>query len=304
MRLALRLINAQGRSAPETQEWIAQAPAAVAFAALQAVAWWPDSAETSIRVARRIAEDPVGRAELAPTNEAWGRIVLSVIQSGRGRLGDAVATWGSAEALYDRFDALAAQIAVLGGIPPAEVDRLSIRRLSAPEGVIAIRPTYLAYWGARRDTATLRRVQRDALAALSTARDNHARDRLRYLADGAGAYLALVAGDTATATIGFSALNKDICSACDFDRLTLAQLHGRRGRGPVGDSILRHDAYRNTEPAGVLWRLERARAAQRRGDRDTAVREYRFVVDVWRHADPPLQSYVREAREALRTLGA
>jgi hypothetical protein len=127
---------------------------------------------------------------------------------------------------------------------------------------------------------------------------------MRYLADGAGAYVALATGDSATAITGFSSLNKDICSACDFDRLTLAQLHGRRGHAPVADSILRHDAYRNTEPVGVLWRLERARAAQRRGDRSTAIREYRFVADVWRHADAPLQPYVREAREALRSLGA
>jgi hypothetical protein len=304
MRLALRLINAEGRSARETQQWVDEAPAAVAFAALQAVAWWPDSAETSIRVARRIAEDPVGRAELAPTNQEWGNIVLSVIQSGRGRLSDAVATWGSPTALYNRFDALAAQIAVLGGIAPAEVDHLLSTKLSSPEGVATIRATHLAYWGARRDTATLRRVQRDALAALSATRDNHVRDRMRYLADGAGAYVALATGDSATAITGFSSLNKDICSACDFDRLTLAQLHGRRGHAPVADSILRHDAYRNTEPVGVLWRLERARAAQRRGDRVTAVREYRFVADVWRHADAPLQPYVREAREALRSLGA
>ncbi len=304
MRLALRLMNAEGRQPEEVDRWIAEAPAAVAFAAFQAVFWWPDSGETAIRVARRIAHDPIGRAELAPANDAWGRIVLSVAQSWRGRLSDAVATWGSADAMYDRFPALATQISALSGIPPAVLDRRLQRAPGSPGSLAAMRPDYLAAWGLRRDTVALRRVRALAELALGTARDTPGRERLRYFGDGAEAYLALAAGDSASAVRGLSTLNEDACSSCDFDRLTLAQLQARRGNVPAADSILRRDANRNTEPAGVLWRLERARAAQRHGDRNTAIREYRFVADVWRHADAPLQRYVEEARAALRTLGA
>jgi hypothetical protein len=52
-------------------------------------------------------------------------------------------------------------------------------------------------------------------------------------------------------------------------------------------------------PSEILWTLERARVAERLGDRETAARDYQYVADVWRRADAPLQPYVAEAREAL-----
>jgi hypothetical protein len=39
--------------------------------------------------------------------------------------------------------------------------------------------------------------------------------------------------------------------------------------------------------------------AERLADRQTAIQSYQYVADVWRHADPVLQPYVTEAREAL-----
>jgi len=52
-------------------------------------------------------------------------------------------------------------------------------------------------------------------------------------------------------------------------------------------------------PSEVLWTLERARVAERLGDREKAARDYQYVANVWRHADPELQPYVTEAREGL-----
>lgn len=52
-------------------------------------------------------------------------------------------------------------------------------------------------------------------------------------------------------------------------------------------------------PSEVIWTLERARVAERLGDREKAARDYQYVADVWRHADPELQPYVTEAREGL-----
>ena len=53
-----------------------------------------------------------------------------------------------------------------------------------------------------------------------------------------------------------------------------------------------------------MWALERARVAERVGERDKARRWYDYHVDVWRHADPELQVTVREARQALERLTA
>jgi hypothetical protein len=55
-------------------------------------------------------------------------------------------------------------------------------------------------------------------------------------------------------------------------------------------------------PLWVMGTLERARMAERRGERTRAVECYQFVVEVWRHADPELQGHVSEAREALARL--
>jgi hypothetical protein len=48
--------------------------------------------------------------------------------------------------------------------------------------------------------------------------------------------------------------------------------------------------------------LERGRIAEQLGEREKAVKSYRFVADAWRRADPELQPYTAEAREALARL--
>ena len=40
------------------------------------------------------------------------------------------------------------------------------------------------------------------------------------------------------------------------------------------------------------------------GERQKARDSYQFVLDVWRHADPELEPYVREARAGLERLAA
>lgn len=46
-----------------------------------------------------------------------------------------------------------------------------------------------------------------------------------------------------------------------------------------------------------MWTLKRARVAERLGDPEQASRDYQYVANVWRHADPKLRTYVTEARE-------
>jgi hypothetical protein len=52
-------------------------------------------------------------------------------------------------------------------------------------------------------------------------------------------------------------------------------------------------------PLFVLGVLERGRIAEGLGERQKAIDSYQFVVDVWRRADPQLQPFVVEARNAL-----
>jgi len=52
------------------------------------------------------------------------------------------------------------------------------------------------------------------------------------------------------------------------------------------------------------WHLERGRVAQRAGDHTRAVKEFQTVVRLWAAADPELQPFVAEARDAVRKSGS
>ena len=52
----------------------------------------------------------------------------------------------------------------------------------------------------------------------------------------------------------------------------------------------------------VLWTMERARVFEHLGRRADAAAEYAFVANAWRTADPELQPYVRESRDAIARL--
>jgi hypothetical protein len=49
----------------------------------------------------------------------------------------------------------------------------------------------------------------------------------------------------------------------------------------------------------VIGVLKRGHIAEGSGERQKARDSYQFVLDVWRHADPELEPYVREARAGL-----
>jgi len=96
----------------------------------------------------------------------------------------------------------------------------------------------------------------------------------------------------------------DSFCGCARQKLTLAQLLAARGDDRTAGGVLDRWVWSLSGPFFVIGRMERARIAERLGDHDKAARDYRYVADAWRHADPDLQSYVTEAREGLRRLGA
>jgi hypothetical protein len=94
-------------------------------------------------------------------------------------------------------------------------------------------------------------------------------------------------------------LSDSLCPFCHFRRLTLAQLLSARGEDRKARRLLDGWLAELLVPSEVLWTLERARVAERLGERATAARDYQYVADVWRRADAQLQPYVAEAREGL-----
>jgi predicted Zn-dependent protease len=135
-----------------------------------------------------------------------------------------------------------------------------------------------------------------------STRDAIDRGQATYASQAAHAYLALMRHDTATALRRFEALPDSLCPLCYLHRLTLAQLLSARQEDQKAAPRLDRWLVELTLPSEVLWTLERARVAERRGEREKAIHAYQYVADVWRHADPELQPYVTEAREGLKRL--
>jgi hypothetical protein len=95
----------------------------------------------------------------------------------------------------------------------------------------------------------------------------------------------------------------DTLCLCQLHRLTLVQLLTRAGRHEEAAQRLRLPIggllYGSGLPA-MLWKLERARNAETRGERETAAREYQRVLENWRSADPELRLLLQNAEAGYR----
>ena len=281
------------------------------------VGWWPDSGEASVVLLREAlagGHDSAGAPDFA-TDALLLRQRLAAALAFRGRLREAARVGRSgfddpapsSPAITDPF----LDLALLAAIPDSSARRLF--ELGAErdwaERPLTPLPRYLRglpWWLARGDTAAIARFGRRAAEVARRPASHRAALRARYFAAVAPAYLALAAGDSARAVALFEAISDTLCVAgrCLQEKYLLARLHSARGNDRGAAALL--DRWRRSDgrgPSEVLAELERARVAERLGDRIRALASYRFVVEVWRGADPELRSHVEEARQGLRRLG-
>ena len=152
------------------------------------------------------------------------------------------------------------------------------------------------WWAARRDIRKLQRlVQREESAArtfdvLRSA--PHARPVPQFVR----AALALARGDTTAALRRL--IPDSSCPGAQQPRAMQFRLLAAAGRDSAAAWV-----WDRLYDRRVPQMLERARVAERLGDRPTAAHYYQFVLEAWLHADPELQPVVAEARAALRRLG-
>lgn len=168
----------------------------------------------------------------------------------------------------------------------------------------------LPWWLGRRDTLSLARfVERANEVAARGVASPVMTLRVRLLGAMATAYLALARGDSATALRRLEAIQDTLCLSDEFANncfhlnLTRARLLEAKGElRRAGDllELWRWDVGK--DPVFVLATLDLGRIAERLGEREQATERYRFVTEVWRQADPELEPYVTEAREALERL--
>lgn len=260
----------------------------------------PDSEEMGLVVWRRFVAGPMGRH--FPGLEESGPSGLAATLAFRGHLreaGDVLArrpglmAWGT-------FTDLA-----LAGIVPADDAEAAFQRQlrdGAARELQGLAPRLgfpLPWWAARRDTVAIRRYA-ERVAPRTAGREAPPWDRYLYAA--AGAYLALARADTADAVRRFETLPATVGMVW-YERLTLARLLDASRRERQALAVLdREFPWPVPLLAHGRWALERARLAERVGEREKARQWYGYVARVWRYADPELQPHVAEAREAIGRL--
>jgi tetratricopeptide (TPR) repeat protein/TolB-like protein len=191
------------------------------------------------------------------------------------------------------------------GIVPAETARAEFSRVLGLAPRTMMTKLY-GWWATDGDTAAIQRYIAEFTEAQRRPRTPSGTEMLRASATMGRAYLSLARGDT-TLAIEQLLTTRDTLHECWYDaRLTLAHLLLTRGRYREAAQHLARRWPGTTSCSNgfddVVWTMERARVFDRLGRRAEAVRDYAFVVEAWRAADPELQPVVRAAREALTQL--
>ena len=274
---------------------------------------WADSGETALRLAHSLASGTHSLAG-APSwlTASHRKEILAGVLAFRGHFQEAraalpgsaiTAGTGATFPLNPVID-----LALVGAVPPDSA-RIMIRALVTGDSLWppSAHRYALPWWYADRDTAALKRFAIQVVAAAPRYPNPVAKAHLRNLAEVARAYLVLARGDSTEGLRILAALPDSLCalSGCFFEKFTLAEVAAARGHDREAAAI--YDRWlraRDWSPLFVLGRLNRARVAERLGERDRAVGLYQYVLDVWRHADPQLRPHVAEAREALARLTA
>jgi serine/threonine-protein kinase len=302
LRLVDRLLAGAAQSADQLDSILRPQSANVLVEVILAMSHWPDSLETGVHVARALFESQRSGVPLYDSRgfRTWW---LTAAPAYRGHL-------RAAYAAGPHVDEVVSAIAVLGGVPSkaaADVFQrwlqdppLSLKHAAVPFGFNVNLFDALPWWAARGDTSALAAFAA-RMRSLTPRSVADVRPWLAYGAASADAYRALARKDTAGALARFVSLPDTLCP-CLFDQIITSQLLSLQGRNREAAEVFEGHYPGFMMPAAGLWRLQRGRALERLGRRDEAIEDYRFTASVWRHADPELQPYVTEARQALARL--
>ena len=295
--LATQLMSGSSDDMREARRTVDTASADLLFQAYSAARRSLDSAGVALELLRAMMH--ARHADYAPlADPAFARQRLALQLSYRGRFAEALALREARQSSVLAEMALANRnIEPVVGPVLAEWLRTDPREPTFGSPLLAAAG---AVWAQQRDTTSLREMLRRAEAATPhSAVDSQL---ARYSAAVAGAYLALARDDTAESLRRFAALPDSVCAMCAVPRLTYARVLTSGGRLREAASILADRPTLLPSAIDVLWALERARVAERLGDRATARQSYGTVVGAWRGADSDLAPIVTEARVALRRL--
>jgi serine/threonine-protein kinase len=298
IRLARLMLDTARSSSLLARRVLDTASADLLSHAIDAVGWWPDSAEAVVQLARRFV-DREGSAVPLLADPTFRRFQLALAVAYRGHLREARTVFANSQRRSTTAERLI-ELAVLGEPRKDTKDvlaNLTQERVWPPSGVLVALET----WAARSDESALRNVARraDSLATAPVEESNRAYGA--FLARAARGHLALARRDTNEALRQILALPDTACWPvfCAYPWLTAARLLTSKGRYQEAAQLIDIHMPGQYAPIVVAWVFERARAAEGLGDRERARRAYAYVADVWRGADPELQPVVAQARAGL-----
>jgi serine/threonine-protein kinase len=321
-RLAALLLDLSATGRAEAERMLDTASIHTVFGSVfgQGLDYWPDTAETAIRVLRRLGEPGRGAGGAAPwilDSISWPKYLARALAF-RGHLREAFAVnerllrQPSASPWSRWFDTFH-DLSLLGIVPDSLARATYGRSLQSAAGwADEFTPRHLRglpWWLSRGDTVALARF---AVLAARTARappTPRAALRARLFGETSVAFLDLARGDSTAAIRKLSAIPDTLCLAdgaatCFHLNLTLARLLAARGEDRHAGALLdRWRWSRGSTPSFVLATLELGRIAERLGDTRKAAECYGFVMAAWRRPDPELLPYVAQAREGLARLG-
>jgi len=272
----------------------------------------PDSQETSVRVWRKMLERSVSEDQWFHDPDVR-RQVLARVLGFRGHLREATRIELNTEQYIDA--AAFGDYALLGAVPPDTAEAVYSRYLNRrPFKTTAGLLFAPAWWAGRSDSSSLKLlIERERAATAGTHGATDAIVGLRayqhlprtpYHVAASTAYLELLRGDTARAIAMLQALPTATGMVWP-ERLTLARVLEAQHRDRDALAVLDREFPQPWEwPSRAIWAVERARVADRLGEREKAKRWYGYVARVWRNADPELQPVVTEARQGLTRLTA
>jgi len=263
---------------------------------------WPDSGETAVWVARAYA---ASRRGLTRDDSLLQRWVPAAALASRGHLHEAstaLTPGASLLASVEQVAFLFAELALLNSIP-RDTARFAFQRCLLAAN-LPCSWAALGRWAAVGDTGSLRDLAHRS-DSIARSASSVTRDLWRYAAAATQPYLALARGDTVLAIRRFAGLPDSLCGNCYLDKLARVRLLAARGENREAEAVLDQVLHNHDFVSALdgMWALEGGRVYERLGQREKAIANYGFVVDVWRHADPQLQPYVEEARAALKRLG-
>jgi tetratricopeptide (TPR) repeat protein len=312
-RLAALMLDPDRSHTPDAARKIDSAsPDVLLEAGYNHLARWPDSGETGVRLMReRITRS--GNGALPWTDTLMYRQDLAQALAFRGHLREAYAvgrrllldvrashfSW-----FLDPFLGLSLLGAIPESVAATNFGHAFDRAKAWPIPPYNIQPRHLRglpWWLARGDTASLARFALRAEQEARTQTTGIGKVRGRYLHAAATAYLALARADSVRALRLLQSIPDTLCLAnvCFYERLTEARLLAAEGQPQQAGAVLDQWVWKAEGPLFVIGRLEQGRIAEALGQQQKAREAYQFVVDVWRHADPELEPYVREARGGL-----